>query len=382
MNRLFRTDLGYSEGAVEGKIRLNDILTVGSRVFFQTHFYPLIRMQERFNEIFLSFRTAGDKEIPVLLNVVLTGDNHYHEIHCAGIRISQRNRYEREILEAIKVAESALLENESLNRMREQLEMHQENLEKKLQKLAQKNSELKQFSTIISHDLQEPIRKIGTFVNLIERGDALKDQPAAIEHLSKIRDASDKMRYLVLSLQKYLSLTEKRFLPGPVDTKEIFEKAVQKAIVESGIPIEAEVDGMPEIFADRHMISGLFNEMISNSTKFRDRDKERLKISLRAERLEKNIYVELEHKYKYEEYVRLIYSDNGIGFDNSYSGDIFTLFRKAHADSSGQGFGLAYCKKVVALHHGTITATGTPGVGAEFTITLPVLSKAHNELSV
>jgi sigma-B regulation protein RsbU (phosphoserine phosphatase) len=88
--------------------------------------------------------------------------------------------------------------------------------------------------------------------------------------------------------------------------------------------------------------------------------------------IQQNSYSAIRGKYRYMDFVRITYTDNGIGFDNQYSDYIFRLFKKINTDSEGIGFGLALAKKIVEFHHGSISAQGNRGVGATFTILLPL----------
>src|SRR6476620_8428880 len=119
MNAEMRTKLGIpTDGAIG--IQLESLLTTGSKIFFQTHFYPLIKMQRSVREIFLTFKGIEDS-IPVLLNVEMVEAGNIIEIHCGGMEISKRNKFEKELLEAKKTAEDALEENSELLKVRNEL---------------------------------------------------------------------------------------------------------------------------------------------------------------------------------------------------------------------------------------------------------------------
>ena len=127
MNREMREKLGVEASAVIGR-PVESILTVGSKIFWQTHFYPLIKMQNSAREIYLSFK-GPEESIPVLLNVKVVQAGSRTEIFCSGMEISNRNRYEKELLAAKKTAEDALNENIELSRVRNELLDHQRIME-------------------------------------------------------------------------------------------------------------------------------------------------------------------------------------------------------------------------------------------------------------
>lgn len=372
MNPAFLAALGYGEEEIVGKKKLSGLLTVGSKIFFQTHFFPLIKLHGKFSEIMLSFLSHDGKEIPVLMNAALAGNEAAFEIHCGGMHIAQRNRFEKEIIEARKIAEKALSDNEALTEVKKQLEQHQELLEMRLQQLSQRVAEQQQINMLLSHDLQEPLRKISIFSDQLLVEDHASIDAGAAQTLQKIRQTVDKMRRLVVSMQSYLSIDEKRYLP----VKLSLEAAVRAALAKVRIEKETEgvhlhIDALPELAADYPMIITLFSELLSNSLKFRDKNKAALEISISSDVIEQNIFVEMENRYKYKEYLRLIYKDNGIGFDNAFAEEIFVPFRKAHDAEEGLGIGLSHCKKIVELHKGTISARSMPGQGAAFTILFP-----------
>jgi sigma-B regulation protein RsbU (phosphoserine phosphatase) len=370
MNATFLYRLGYTLEEVARVKKITDLLTVGSKIFYQTHFAPLLKLHGKFNEIFLSFVSKSNEELPVLLNVVF--DETREVFHCGGLQIDQRNRFEKELMEAKKVAEKALLENEMLNHYKSQLELNQAQLEQRLQELSQKNSEHQQINSIISHDLQEPLRKVCMFSDKLLNEDNSTFKEEATIYLRKINNASGKMRELIIHLQRFLSLNEKQVSISSVNLNTALEKAKLK---NCGDPVAAasvffSTDPLPTLQSDPELMVSIFDELISNSIKFRDIEKPDLKISISCELISQNVFKKLEKKYLYADYFRIVYSDNGIGFDPRHVNEIFSIFRKAHAQE-GIGIGLSYCKKIMELHQGSITAKGIKGEGAVFTLLFP-----------
>ena len=372
INLTFLNALGYAVDEVINTKKFTELLTVGSKMFYQTHFYPLIKLHGTFNEIFLSFRTKSGEDLPVLLNARQIGSEDVFEIHCGGIQIAQRNRFEKEILEAKKVAEKALLENEALVTLKTELEYHQELLEERLRKLTQSTADQRQINMLLSHDLQEPIRKISLFSNKLLADPTLDINSDSLTLISKINKASIAMRELVITIQHYLSLDEMQLQLSAFKIDEAVQLAIDKLdIGGSTQALKIHLPSLPVIKGDFTLITSLFDHLLSNSLKFKDETKASIEISLSADIVEQNIFVELEDKYKYKEFIRINYTDNGIGFDNALENEMFTLFRKAHDIKEGLGIGLSYCKKIVDLHNGFISAKSDVGKGATFTILLP-----------
>ncbi len=363
INATLLQHLGYSADEVIGVKKLEDLLTVGSRIFFQTHFYPLIKMQERADEIFLSFKSSTNTELPVLLNVVLIRRGETFEIHCGGMQISQRNRFEKELLEAKNVAEKALLENDDLVRLKVQLELNQTLLEKQLQNVKRINNEHHQIDKVLSHDLQEPLRKISMFSSMILSKARVDDDTR--EKLQRIAVSTDKIRNLIDSMQRFHLLDYKKLTLSPVDLRIILEKARLRANFSVDIVC---ADNFPPLMADAELLKNLFQELISNAIKFHD--KRSPDIVVTADVVRHNVFREIENRYRFEEFVRICFTDNGTGFENKYSHQIFDLFKKLHPND-GLGLGLAYCKKIVELHEGFISVDSKINEGTTFNIYLP-----------
>jgi sigma-B regulation protein RsbU (phosphoserine phosphatase) len=373
INAPFLASLGYTAEEVVNRKKFTDLLTVGSKIFFQTHFFPLIKLHGKFNELFLSFITRSGEELPVLLNAVMTGNDEVFEIHCGGLQIAQRNRFEKELLEAKKVAEKALLENEALVTLKAELEHHQELLERRLQKLTQSTADQKQINVLLSHDLQEPLRKIALFSGRLLTDAALIRDTVSWKQVRKINKATETMREIVINIQQYLSLDETRIATSCFPLETAFNQALKRAHTGPDDPlVHVLTTSLPEVKADYELMCLMFHHLIGNSLKFKDPDKTRLEISLSTDVVEQNIFVELEDKYKYKEFLRITYSDNGIGFDNALATEMFALFRKAHDVKEGLGIGLSYCKKIAELHNGFISARSDNGKGANFVILLPL----------
>lgn len=372
MNFPFLNKLGYTSEELVGSKKITDILTIGSKIFFQTHFHPLLMLHGKADEIYLSFLSKNKEEIPVLLNVQLNDQPINKEYHCGGMQIAQRDRFEKAILEAKHVAEQALYDNEELTRTKKELEHHQEQLEKRLQNLAHMNQEHQQITRVISHDLQEPIRKLSLFTDRVMEGSAEVLHPRLMEMLSKINRSSKKIRELVIKMQQYLTIQEDPFCPTEINPGKAFKEASEKAGVTTiATGIRFSVPDFPPITADYNLIVNLFYELLTNAIKFRKAGNSTLEISLTAELIEKNIYREMGNKYRYANFLRVTFTDNGKGFDQVYAPNVFALFVKADHSEEGQGIGLAYCKKIMELHRGEISVRSASGKGTTFTLLFP-----------
>jgi phosphoserine phosphatase RsbU/P len=380
ISKSFASDLNYSvHDVLDGK-KMDDLLTAGSRVFFQTHFFPLIRLHGTYNELFLSFRSSEGKEIPVLMNGRAVEKKGRLCISCGGIRITKRDRYEQEILEAKRAAEKALHENEELLRAKDELQKHQEILEIKLRKLSQTSRQQQEINSVLSHDLQEPLRKITMFSRLLHDDIAQFNVPNADNYTKKVISSAEHMRNLLRSTQQFLSISEKRFNPKEFNLSDAIDNAAEKVLSNAElVKVEKDLHGIGKIYGDPEMIEELFAELFANSLRFRHIRKKELEITVAAEVADENTFRELANKYRYGQFARITVSDNGIGFPEGMSDEVFRLFRKAHVIDEGYGVGLANCRKIVELHHGWIKVNSQVGQGTKFTLLLPLETEAlHN----
>ncbi len=236
--------------------------------------------------------------------------------------------------------------------------------------LQQSNANLEEFAYVASHDLKEPLRKISIF------GDRLLStqyQHLGTEgqfYLEKMIDSTRKMQSLINDLLS-LSLIAGNKSFTHYSLQNILSETVrvlEQKIDETGATIHAQPLGEANIIPSQ--IRQLFQNLISNSIKFsREGVKPEINIGCRQLRPEE---IERHKLPGNKTYIELVFSDNGIGFDNIFASKIFAIFQRLHhKDYEGTGIGLAICKKIVENHGGVIHAAGEPGGGATFTIIIP-----------
>lgn len=245
-------------------------------------------------------------------------------------------------------------------------------LEENNKELKAINDELESFNNIVSHDLQEPLRKIQLFISRLEEKEEGSLSEQSKDYFAKIRSAANRMQTLMMDLVNYTRTIkgDKTFV------KTNLNSLLEQILQELALNIEeknakVDVGNLPTIKAIPFQIEQLFINLISNSLKY---SKENVKpeISITAEKItEMDIYQSIELTDK--KYHKIVVSDNGIGFKQEYAEKIFVLFQRLETDAkySGTGLGLAICKKIVENHNGFINVKSKPNSGAEFSIYFP-----------
>ena len=238
--------------------------------------------------------------------------------------------------------------------------------------LQQRNDELEQFAYVTSHDLQEPLRKIRVFVDMLQR-DGRRPEDDYQESLARIRSSADRMAQLIKDLLTYsrLGLEGNPFVPTDLNTVVLAAlRDFDLRIEETGARVH--VMPLPIIEAIPLQMSQLFYNLVGNALKFqRPGIPPALRISAHPIGPEEiTQYPSLDRDQAYS---RIVVKDNGIGFNQKFVDKIFVIFQRLHPKDRfpGTGIGLAICRKIVQHHRGEIFAYGNENEGAEFHLILP-----------
>ncbi|HWI92905.1 MAG TPA: response regulator [Flavisolibacter sp.] len=271
---------------------------------------------------------------------------------------------------------SSIHEQKMMNEVLEQkVEERTKELLETNRNLELKNHELQQFTSVASHDLKEPLRKIQFFGSLLKDRAELKKEQSV--HLDKIINSSSRMNELINDLLSFASISSPAsflatelnpIIDGIISDLEllIYEK---KATI--------QVEQIPVIDVIPGLMRQLFQNLIGNALKFSKEDvPPAVTITCQVffeNQLTDGLQIGVE-------YCRIDVADNGIGFDEKYSSKIFTLFQRLNTkEYEGTGIGLAIAKKIVDKHNGKIAVKSTPGEGSVFSVVLPVHQTAHSK---
>jgi len=252
------------------------------------------------------------------------------------------------------------------------LRLYQSSLEEKIKDLDRSNKELEEFAYVASHDMNEPLRKITTFIERLENKYKAELGEDGKLYLTRISASVENMRHLIDTLLEFsrTARSNQPFLQVDLNkTLKEVQTDLELKIEETAATIHLET--LPVIEAIPSQMKQLFDNLLNNSIKFRKPDVHPI-INIRCLRLSRR-QKEQHHLDTGNTWFKIDYTDNGIGFEPEFNERIFQIFQRLHGKTEypGSGIGLAICKKITDQHKGLMYATGEPDNGATFTIILP-----------
>jgi signal transduction histidine kinase len=243
-------------------------------------------------------------------------------------------------------------------------ELHRahELLDTRTQELQRSNSDLEQFAYVASHDLQEPLRKVASFCQLLQRRYQGQLDERGDQYIQFAVDGAKRMQALINDLLAFSRLGRRSGEHVVVDTGELFEAAIgnlEPVIAETGAQVTH--GELPRVQGEATLLTAVFQNLINNAIKFRDEKPSEIQVDVRRDG---------------DEWLFSV-TDNGIGIEPEYSERIFVIFQRLHAKSAypGTGIGLAMCRKIIDYHDGRIWLdTEAPEGHTRICFTLPVLA--------
>lgn len=362
LNETATAELKYTRDQLQGS-DVEKIFTLPTRIFYHTHFFPLVKMHGNAEEIFISLRCSDGEQLPVLLNARRMQWEEDTITCCAFVVVRNRKKFEDELVAARKTAEKALNENIELLRVKSELQEHASALDRRVQQVNRQNEELQQFSHVITHSLKEPLRKLLMFSTMLE------GRPDDV-NLSRMLRSAQQLSSIVAALQQYVWLNEKKNNFSEVDLNVIVAGAAKQIREESGSEVlNLKYGHLESVQGHADQLQLMMYHILANSVQFKKH--ETAGVTITTVIIKQNKFRNVEDKYKYEAFVKIEITDDGIGFENEYNKQIFELFQKLH-NNAGQGLGLALCKRIAENHDGFIEAESVKGAFTRIIVWLPL----------
>jgi len=343
-NRSLAKMVGRPVDELIGRVRLQELLTTGGQIYFETHVSPLLLMQGHVEGVAMDVR-GPDGAVPVLLNAEVRRDQNGKiiGIFASVLDATERRRYERELLAARNNAEEAVRHKREL-------------------------------IATISHDIRSPLSALSTVCDLLELTTLSEDQKNYLHILKTLTNHLAQLVNDVLDLSKFEAGSVQLNLK-PVDLRQMIEDLVQEALVEAdykGLAFHVDIDPtLPQhLDADAIKLGRVLSNLMGNAVKFTDTGEVSIKVRL----------IQLDDAAAH---VRFEIFDTGIGIEKEQLGRIFEDFAQGSDDIGsrygGSGLGLGICKRFLALHDAELAIDSTPGEGSCFHFEL-VLAKSSIEV--
>jgi len=242
----------------------------------------------------------------------------------------------------------------------------EEGLEQSMAELARSNAELEQFGYVVSHDLQEPLRMVSSYLQLIARRYQDRLDGEANEFIAFAVDGATRMKKMITDLLAYSRVGKQKEGIAPIACETALNEAranLEAPITESSA--EVSHDPLPTVVGNAHLLVHLFQNLIGNAIKFHGKEPPRIHVSATPD----------------EQGWLFSVRDNGIGLKQEDADRIFLVFQRLHTrdEYPGTGIGLAICKKIVENHGGRIWVESEPGKGAAFHFTLPACGSGQEK---
>jgi PAS domain S-box-containing protein len=331
--------LGYEPDELTGR-HIDSLLTVASRIFYQTHLFPLLKLHDRVDEVYFSLRSKGGAEMPVLVNAVRRERGGLVVNECVLMHMRQRNQYEDEILFAKRAAEEATRAKD-------------------------------EFLAVVSHELRTPLTSILGWARMLQTGKL--DERLTTRALDAIERNAESQNQLIGDLLDFSRIISGkiRLDVGRVDLSSVIESSidvVSPAADAKGIRLQVVLDPTAgPVSGDPERLQQVLWNLLSNAVKFTPKGG---RVQVRLERINSSVEITV--------------SDTGEGISAEFLPYVFERFRQADSVTTrrqaGLGLGMAITKHLVELHGGTIRADSPgKGLGTTFVLKLPVMIVQHTE---
>jgi PAS domain S-box-containing protein len=348
MNRTLQQWLGYTPDEMEGQ-HIDTILPAAGRIFYQTHFFPLLRIQGHVEEVYFPLCRQDGSHVPMLVNAARRQEDGDTAYDCVFMQMHQRDQYENEILHAKAAAEEAKRAKDEAY------------------------ADLEAFAYSVSHDLRSPLATIRIFAEYVLKDYADKLDGEVKEALESIVEGVSEMAKLTEDVLAYSRTSAAELELEPVSLENVISHAADQLRAEF-VQRDVQLDilkPMPKVRGHPTLLAQVVTNLLTNAVKFVAPD------------VRPQIKVWTERCLTPQPMIRLWIEDNGIGIAPSDQERIFQLFERGQTkdEYAGTGIGLAIVRKGVERMGGRVGLESTLGAGSRFWVELPVSESSNVERS-
>jgi light-regulated signal transduction histidine kinase (bacteriophytochrome) len=301
--------------------------------------------------------TQERHHLPVAVGPARNAARVIELFHAGVVRYLQQPFTSADVEACVSQVVSHLIQERTRRAVERELASSQEQLQATVDKLEASNKALERFAYVVSHDLQEPLRNVASYVQLLRKRYADQLDEDAHDFIEFAASGAHRMQELINGLLEYSRVSSRESQRRPTDMDRVFNDVrddLERRIEETGASVTA--GELPTLEADPVHMRRLLLNLVGNALKFRGEERPR-------------IHVEARH---IDDAWHFTVQDNGIGIPPAHLDAIFTIYRRLHTESEyeGTGIGLAVCKKIVERHGGRIWAESCPGEGTTFHFTI------------
>lgn len=358
INDTFLTFTGYTREEIIEKKRFEDFLTIGGKIFYETHFSPLLHMQGEVSQINFEFIRKDKTRFPVLINAIMqsTNENSHNVIQFIVLDITQRKQYELELLNAKKRSEELLSQLSIVNK---ELITNIQIIEEQSRELEKLNATKDKFFSIVAHDLKSPLNSLKMFSSILidDFDDLSKDEILTMsKHLHDSVDNTIKMADNLI-IWAMVQMGGYQFNEESIKVKDIVSNIFnlyQDLALKKGIHLNYKVEDALAIKGDKNQIEFIIRNLVNNAIKF----------------TYKNGFVNLTAQSSPNNHVQISVSDSGIGISEQSKKELFLLGKKQSTNGTdgekGTGLGLMLSYEFLKLNGGQIEIDSNLGKGTTF----------------
>lgn len=355
VNDTFLAFTGYSREEIIEIKRFEDFLTIGGKIYYETHFAPLLHMQEEVSQINFDFIRKDKTRFPVLINAIMESANEkqHNYIQFIVLDITQRKQYEMELMNAKRKSEELLTQLSNVNK---QLKTNIQVITEQSHQLEKLNATKDKFFSIVAHDLKSPLNSLKSFSNLlIDHFDKLnKDEILTMS--KQLRDSVDNTIKMADNLITWamVQMEDYQFNEETIKVKDITSNicdVYKDVALKKGINVNCSVEDSLTIIGDKNQIEFVIRNLVNNAIKFTNKDG----------------FVSLTAKKLPDGQVQISVSDNGIGISDEYKRELFSISKKQSingtAGEKGTGLGLMLSYEFIKINGGQIDIESSLGKG-------------------